>query len=376
MSISGIYAIVVQTSSERFNTDGIDIKIQNYSLNNDGTEVKDDYEDKEVSKSEVISSIPKIENYGENCFVRIKIFYINDVVNFKEYVTGMTDKWEKHGEYYYYKDILNKDDKIKIFDTIKIPDNIREITNDAKIKLEITAEAVQEKNFEPDFTKENPWHEIVPMQSVNTKYDINTNDNYIVIKYENGADEDISVPRNFLYGMKNLMPGDSYKSSIKIKNKKDAKYYLKLKLNEDDEIYQEFLNKIDLIITNKEGKELYNGKMINNQNILLGNYNIGQENKLDFKILVPKELDNKYENLGLTLNLIFSADYEQRETENNSKDNNNKNENTEENIKNNVNKGSPKTGDNINVAITIFVISSLGLIIVSFLDYMEKRNIV
>ena len=383
MSISGIYALTLQTTGGKFNTGGVDIEIQNYSLNSEETEVKYDNENKEVSPSEVISLISKIENYGENCYVRTKIFYINDAINFKKYVTGMSDEWEKHGDYYYYKRTLNKDEKLKIFDTIKIPDNIRELTSESKIKLEITAEAVQEKNFEPDFSKEDPWQGIVPTQSVNTKYDINTNDNYIVIKYEDGADEDINVPNNFFEEMKNLMPGDSYTSSVEIKNKnnKKAKYYFKLSLNEEDKIYQELLNNIDLIISNKNGKILYNGKMINDKKILLGEYSIGQEDKLDLKIIVPKELENKYANLGSTLNLIFSAEYEKENTENNNAENSDNTDNTVENEskkdnnKENENKMNPKTGDKISVAITIFVLSSIGLIIVSFLDYREKRNI-
>ena len=372
MSISGIYALILQTTGGKFNTGGVDIEIQNYSLNSEETEVKYDNENNEVSPSEVISLISKIENYGENCYVRTKIFYINDAINFKKYVTGMSDEWEKHGDYYYYKRTLNKDEKLKIFDTIKIPDNIRELTSESKIKLEITAEAVQEKNFEPDFSKEDPWQGIVPTQSVNTKYDINTNDNYIVIKYEDGADEDINVPNNFFEEMKNLMPGDSYTSSVEIKNKnnKKAKYYFKLSLNEENKIYQELLNNIDLIISNKNGKILYNGKMINDKKILLGEYSIGQEDKLDLKIIVPKELENKYANLGSTLNLIFSVEYEKENTENNNAENNNTDNKTE-----NENKMNPKTGDKINVAITIFVLSSIGMIIVSFLDYREKRNI-
>ena len=52
-----------------------------------------------------------------------------------------------------------------------------------------------------------------------------------------------------------------------------------------------------------------------------------------------------------------------------------KEENNKKEDNKNENKTSPKTGDKINVAITIFIISSIGLVTVSFLDYMKKRNI-
>ena len=71
-----------------------------------------------------------------------------------------------------------------------------------------------------------------------------------------------------------------------------------------------------------------------------------------FKVLVPEELDNQFENLNPKLFFVFSAEYD-----------------TEENTDKN-----PQTGDSIDVAITIFFISAIGLVIVMLLAYKEKKK--
>lgn len=363
MGISGIYAGTAQITSGQSSTNGVDIKIQTFKLNSENVEEKYEESTKVVMPAEVISFIPKIENLGAKCYVRAKIFYINEDVDAETYITGISSEWEKHGEYYYYKNALNSEEIVKLFDTIKIPQNIGEITSSKKIKLEITAEAVQEKNFEPDYTKEDPWQGIVPTQSVNTEYNIDTNiDKNITINYENGTGSDIEVSDEFLENMKDIMPGDSYSSSIKIKNtnKKNAKYYLKLDLDGLNEIEIGLLEEIDLIITNKQGKVIYSGKLRNVENVLLGKYDIGEEDEFDLKMSVPKDLANKYAGIYPKLNWTFSVDYDKDTT----KENND-----------NQNKSNPQTGDKINVSITIFLISSMGLLVVMLLDYKEKRNI-
>ena len=370
MSISGIYAGAAQITSGESYTGGVDIKIQTYKLNDENTEVK--YEENEnknvVMPLDVISFIPKIENLGEKCYVRAKLFYVNDNIDAGDYVTGISEEWEKHGEYYYYKNALNPKETAKLFDTIKIPQNISEITNSKKIELEIIAEAVQEKNFEPDYTKDDPWKGVVPTQSVNTEYDIDTaNNKDITVSYENGAIGDIEISSDFIENMKNIMPGDSFSSKIKLKNnnKKNAKYYLKLDQNGLDEIETGILEEIEIKITNKQGKVIYSGKLRNAENVLLGEYNINEEDEFNFEMLVSEELSNEYARIHPKLNWVFSVDYD--------KDSSNQNNTNQNNT--NTNKTNPQTEDKINMAITIFIISAIGLVAVMLLDYKEKRNI-
>lgn len=363
MSISGIYATTVQITEGNFSTGIVDVKIEIFKLNSENKEIKYDESNKVVTPAEVISFIPKIENKGASSYVRAKIYYINEDIDASEYITGISEEWEKYGEYYYYKNALNSEETVKLFNTIQIPQNVEEITSSKKIKLEITAEAIQEKNFEPDYTKDDPWQGVTPIKSANIEYNIDTtNDANITINYENGTGSDIETSNNFFENITNIMPGDSYSSRIKLKNtnKKNAKYYLKLNLEGLTGNEIGLLEQIDLTITNKNGEIIYNGKLKNVENILLGKYNIGDEDEFSLKMLVPKELENKYAGMHAKLNWVFSADYDK----DNTKDNNSSNSKT-----------NPQTGDKINMAITIFLISSMGLVIVMLLDYKEKRNI-
>jgi len=355
MGISGIYAVTEQLTNGQIITGGIDIDLQVFKINNENKEVKYIEDNKVVMPGEVVSFIPKVENKGERCYLRAKIFYINESIDINQFINGISSDWVKHGEYYYYGKTFDSGKTTKLFDSVQIPNNINEITNSKKIKLEITVEAVQEKNFTPDYTKDDPWQGIVPTKSIRDKYDIDTTTNSkMTIKYENGASEDIIVSDDFFDNMKTIMPGDSYDSSIEIKNKdkKVAKYYLRFKY---DEIA--LLKETILVITNKKGQIIYNGKIKDAKNIFLGEYKKNQGEKLDLKILVPEDMENQYENLSTKLEWIFKVEYDK------------------EIDKKNNNKTNPQTGDNINVAITMFILSSIGLIVVMVLEHRERKNI-
>lgn len=372
MSISGIYATTEQVANGNLGTGGVEIKLQKYQLDPENNEKELENEDRIVTPGEVVSFIPKIKSIGDKCYIRAKIFYINNQINIEDYIVGLSSRWQKHGDYYYYDTAVNQDETIKLFDAITIPSNAGELIADNKIKIEITAEAVQEKNFSPDYSHENPWLGINPEQSINETYDIQTDKSKITITYQDGADEDISIPNNFFNGMKRIMPGDEYTSYIELANnsKENASYYLTFNVNNtaDNENVPEIvslLDELNLTITNQAGQDLYTGKMNNNKKILIGKYDIGQNEKLTFKITVPAELSNRYANIEPVIDWRFSVDYNYKYDGDASKSDNNSSKNKE----------NPKTGDKINIAITIFLISSVGFMTMMFLNYKEKKSI-
>ena len=343
MGISGIYALTIQTSNSIV-MGGVNVKVKTYKLINGG-EQEFDSENEVLMPGDTISFIPKIENNDKDCYVRFKMFYIADDIDGSNYVTGLSSDFKKQGDYFYYDKVLKRDENVKLFDAIKVPENISSLTTEKNIKLIITAEAVQMKNFTPDFDSEDPWNGVVPEENTGISYDIDTNKSNITVECIGDAEKDIKVPSDFLNDIKAAMPGDSYKNSIEIKNtdKKNVHYYVMLDTDEP-----ELLNALELIITNKKG-QVYKGKMTRSKAILLGEYGLNETDSLEFEILVPSNLKNEYANLMPKINFIFSAKYAENDK-----------------IKN------PKTGDKINVAITMFLISSIGLITVLVLD---KKNV-
>ena len=354
MSISGIYALSNQETNGIIKTDIVDIRIQNYKLEKNNNEIEYGTEINKVMPGDNISIIPKISNLGMDCYLRIKVNYVDNNIDFTDYVTGFSKDFTKYGDYYYYNRILNSNETIKLFDTIRIPKDVRSLTKNNNIKLEIITEAIQGKNFQPDYTLANPWKNVKPEKTVNSTYDIDAENSKVLINYENNTDKDISVSNNFLERARRIVPCDSFTDTMKIKNanKENAKYYLKLNTNKNNIKETNLLNQIQLIITRKNGQVVYNGKLLNEDKILLGEYKLNEEDELYFKVSVPEELDNQFENINPGLLLVFSAEYDTKEK-------------TEWN---------PKTGDSIDVAITIFVISSIGLAIVMLLAYIEERK--
>lgn len=373
MNISGIYALTNQATNGSLSTGVVDIKIQTYKLNEENEEIYSN--DKKVNPGETISFIPKIENFGENCYVRVKIKYIDANIDFKNYITNFSNSLEKHGEYYYYNKVLNPKEKIQLFDTIKIPDNISNEDN-SEIPLEIIAEAVQEKNFIPDYSKENPWGDIIPEKRIDNTVNINTNkeNSKITIKYESSIDSNINVPNDFLENISKVMPGDSFKEYVEINNdKKNAKYYMQIVVDEKYLIEKELLSKIKLQIINKNGQVIFDGNIGNTGRVLLGNYNINENDRFEFNISVPSDIGNEYTTLNPVLDIVFSAEYDDIPNGQPNSGSVSQNENSISKYVQNL-LTNPKTGDKIDWAITMFFISSIGLIITIILGYREKKK--
>ena len=318
-----------------------------------------------------VSIIPKVQNLGEDCYLRVKVEYINAETNYEDYIINMSSDFQLYEEYYYYKNVVQSGDVIKIFDGVKIPEDIRQ----KKIKLTITAQAIQAKNFEPDYTLSDPWKNIQPTESSNTSYDLDSKNNSITVLFEDGVEKYVTIKNDFFKNIPNIVPGDVYEDIIEINNKlgDNAKYYLDYKHLEKE---YELLKKLDLVITNKDGIIVYSGKIDDINHVLLGTYKNNDNDKLVLKLLVPTDLKNAFELIIPKFELIISADYNEKKIIEN---------NTErggiisENIENIIENGgifvvNPFTGDSINLSIIIFLISALGLICIMILTYKKNKN--
>lgn len=105
---------------------------------------------------------PTVKNIGANdCYVRISVSNLNQYVEtlgqnaLITYWTGGTvntlgEHWVKEGDYFYYTEVLAKDDETSaLFDQIQVP---VELTNNQTVEgIEVKAEAVQAQGL-----KDNP----------------------------------------------------------------------------------------------------------------------------------------------------------------------------------------------------------------------------
>ena len=373
MSISGIFALTGQTMEGTFNTGIVDIEIETYKLDANNQEVKYNEKNQIVMPGTVVSLIPKVKNLGADCYIRMKVSLVCENTSLYNHTIGLADNWTKHGEYYYYNGIVKSSDTVKMFESIQIPKNLTNEYEGKELNLEIIVEAIQSINFEPDYSLDDPWKNIKPEKSVKDSYGIEQDkkDSKVTIKFENNTSNNITVPANFLSKLTSLMPGDKISESIEIKNKNknNVKYFCRIEVDETNKKDIELLNQIGLIITNQNGKVVYNGKLLSNGRILLGEYDINEDDKLQYNVSIPSELSNDFALLSPKFSVIYSAEGNEQEIDQKGTKDDKTTENTRENTKDN-----PQTGDSINMTIIIFFISTAGLIIVMIIGYKAKKK--
>ena len=418
MLISGVYAVTNQTLTGALSTSSVDIELKIYTLDKDNKEI----EYKEIEANDIFFPqserifMPKIYNAGEKCYLRVKIFYINDEINFMDYIEGFSDKFIKIGDYYYYDGILNPKETVKVFDKIKVPENAYSLTDNNKLEVNIIAEAMQVKNFTPDYESEHPWKNVEPTVNINQAYNVDQENQKIDIIYENKTEKDVKVPDSFLTKTKKTLPGDSYTEEIEIKNtkKEQVKYYVQIEVPGMEITTIKYLNKVNLVISNGE-RELYNGKFYNNDKIFLAELGPNEKENLRFDISVPAELSNEYANIIPKFQIKFLSNYkEKNQTTDNgtgseqgsnggsssssgsssnnenpkivvksdtNNDGNTNNQNGNSSSKNNIIStikevvANPKTGDGIDKVFLTFLLSSIGLVASMVLDYRERKKL-
>lgn len=136
----------------------VDIHIEEYEKTDDGIEKP--FEDgKKVLPGDTVSKIVYVKNDEAECYIRCKVdFGVEDDLDLsKECLKGIEENWILVGDYYYYIDSVPTDEKIKFFDEIMIPEDWDNRYAGKTFSVEVIAEAVQKKNFTPNYNSENPW---------------------------------------------------------------------------------------------------------------------------------------------------------------------------------------------------------------------------
>ncbi|MBR2744148.1 MAG: hypothetical protein IKE01_02475 [Clostridia bacterium] len=364
MSASGVYAVGNEVSNgNSLSTGAVNIELVEYMKNDNNEEVPYSAPTEKVSPGQEIGLIEKIKNYGAECYVRAKItvdgIELQDVTDF---VKEIPEEWQKIGEHYYYKKSLNVDEEVPIFKRVVIPVNLPNEAKGATIKLKVVAEAIQTKNFEPDFSSDNPWDNVEIEQCVDSSYSIDESEdlNKITVEYDGDTQNDITVSDTFFANLAKAMPGDEVVESIRIHNtnKKRARYFMKIEPEGIGEKDQELLKNIQVKITNKHGNIFYEGTLFDIKNgVDLGEYNLDDSDLLDLKLDIPQDMKNTYSMINPGLKWKFYANYDKQDSKGGKKSN------------------GPKTGDfSFSLSLLLFFTSAAGLVIVFILMSVDNKK--
>ena len=190
MCVSGLIGVFKQSPRTRVNP--VDIELITYKTDEKGKRV-DQKENSEVGPGQEIPFVAKVRNNGVDCYLRLKITYVNENTSIEKYAVNFSNKFKKHGDYYYYDGIFKQDERIDVFDLIIIPEDVKDRIKNNEIKLEIGAQAIQAKDFEPDFSLKDPWKQILPEANVGKIYYM-TDDKELNQFYSVDQKETIDLP--------------------------------------------------------------------------------------------------------------------------------------------------------------------------------------
>lgn len=348
MCVSGIYSIgtEIKIAESGMSTSAVDIEIKEYAENNKPFNGKG----WNVMPGDEIILIPRINNLGTDCYVRVKIEYTinNEVFKEKDYIEGNYSSWTKKGDYYYYKSVLSKKDSIDIFNKVTVP-NLSDEYYGKKLIVNITADAVQAKHFDGN------WDDVEILSSIDRSYDIDYEGDSSVI-YEDSSNRHIKLNEDFFGKLGNLHPGDKKSDNFSILNSSNSKieYYLSIGYDSLSNEEKELLQKIKLLITKQDGQILVDSNLLDKSVYTLGIYSSGEGDIYTIELSLPKDIDNKYSKLFTKIKWIFSCEE--------------------------IEKGgdiiNPQTWDiNFDLSITAFLISTIGFIVVLFLGKKETDSI-
>ena len=311
--IGTAFGETVASVVNNFNTGIVDIDLQQYEIVN-GEEVESSGVT-EVMPGRQVSRIARITNEAYDCYVRAKVAFSKEDLS-EEDLYGISEDWvRKDDGYYYYTKVLKTDESTDLFEGVSIPTDFSQELEEQRLNLDVNVDAIQSRNFNPNFNNGNPWGDVEILERKQGDYEMsqfkmNEDSNVFTVEYK-GASEGLVINKDdFFSDFTTMMPGDVLEHDIELKNTGDNKIDLYFNTETVDD--SELLDAIQLQIS-VDGKEIYNGS-INaeelNDKIKLGNYGDG---KMSFKLTVPAELNNHYSLLDSKVKWVFSADEQEPE---------------------------------------------------------------
>lgn len=352
----------------------INISLKEYEIRN-GKEIL--YTNpKSIMPGDYISKIPRICNYAQPCWIRVKLNFSNSEKSLEglheNLLQNIGKNWKKSGGYYYYTKKLKNRESVDLFTGIQIPSDWTQEHSGQKLGIEIQAEAIQADNFQPDFQAMSPWkNQIIEKCIHETDGEVTCKKENIKLRVEfNGiAHKLLAVPEDFFVNFSKAMPGDILNDQITVSNttKKEAEIYFQTALVNQNEEQLDFLEQLQLTIHMKD-KTLYDGNLkatVLKNGISLGKFTPGQQETLSFSISVPNSLNNPYALRNASVKWIFTVKEEEDDAASSDTNTTQNNANTSAYTDNSM-KGeqtsSVKTGDESPLGILMFYIVLSGIV--------------
>ena len=296
MSVYG----AVRTSTgvkNTFSTGGVNIEIASYQEKNgeevpiEGKTVVDYYGD--------VSYIPRVTNKAEGCYIRVDVTAETETqqIDILNRLYDIGEEWELINGHLYYTQALENGQSVDICRGFDVPDEWDYMASN-DMKISVTADAIQAKNFTPDFTSDSPWGEVDILESqVGDGYTVNAagkteGDGNIKVVYANEV-AGITINSDNFFEDVTFMPGDEYSDSIRLSNTTGEKATVLFKTEFEE---SRLLNMMQMDIDN--GSAFYTGSVASDS---LKEYREiavlepGEQKEIDVTLFLPETADNSYQ---------------------------------------------------------------------------------
>lgn len=209
-------------------------------------------------------------------------------------ITFESPDWKKIGEYYYLTYPVGTGEAVKFTKSIRFPADWDNRMVSSKFGISITAEAIQEKNFKPDFASEDPWFGAVIESYDTTDYrERGCGTDRFSIHFEDGAENMVKAGDNFFGNWDYVMPGDTLTGEAQIKNnmRRPVRLHFGIEPGKGDKGILKLLH-----IKIMHGDDVvYDGDLAKGMDEkFLEEYASGMEGKLSYTLTAPSAMDNAY----------------------------------------------------------------------------------
>lgn len=255
-----------------------------------------------------ISKIPRIYNDGEPCYVRAQVEFDCDgetrVPLSVDNLEGISSQWIHCGDYFYYTQVLQKEDSVDFFKGIKMPEQWESGIDDGKNwQARVKVDAVQADFFQPDFTSDDPWKMGSRGYQIQKAIDEEPesqekNSEPVSLEVDAKMQGFQTDTREFFRELETFVPGKSQMGTVTITNQtgKEREVFIRSEILEENEFLEEL--ELTVRVRNKDRVQViyqgvFNAKELNEYRSI-GKISEESTENIEFLIHMPEEADNRY----------------------------------------------------------------------------------
>lgn len=306
------------------------IRLTDLELDAEGREVPMEKE-KQVLPGQTVSRIIRIENLGNDAWIRAALHYPEAGSEFPaaNKMHGYSDEemiiedpnWIKCGGYWYYTKPVPTGETVDFLHGFRVPADWDSRYAGLAMQICATVDAVQIQNFTPDFQSPDPWFGTLIEERVYEPFTMREeSDIPLELSFVAGTEGFVRNTEDFMSQFGTLLPGDVKQGRLEIANhySRPVRIWFSAENDADDELVRE----LELTIKNGAGKVLYEGpldrtkvstatatlKTESEGRVSLGTFQKGESTYLDFELRVPARLTNRYALSKTHTKWIFEAE--------------------------------------------------------------------